>query len=58
MTSAPKDLKPNEAGFAERKTFRAHDFFSGLLRAPVANVGRRRDRVPGRALLASAPRPQ
>ena len=31
MPSAPKDPKPDAAGCAERKMFRAADFFSSLL---------------------------
>lgn len=31
MPPAPKDPKPNAAGCAERKPFRATDFFSSLL---------------------------
>ena len=31
MPSATKALKPNSAGCAKRKPFRAADFFSGLL---------------------------
>jgi hypothetical protein len=34
MPSTPKNLKPNADGCAERKKFRAADFFSSLLKVP------------------------
>jgi hypothetical protein len=51
MPSAPKDLKPNAAGCAERKTFRAVDFFSSLLKERrLSKSGRGRTSVARQAV--------
>ena len=46
MPSTPKNLKPNAAGCAERKTFRAANFFSSLLETWVPWMRRLQPKIP------------